>query len=451
MKKYDLIVVGSGAAGSIAAYFGAKYGFDVCLLDGKSKENIGDKVCGDGIGSEIFDFLKIPHPKPEEYLNAIRGAKLYPPDTNYPIHIKDKNQAGYVIDRLAFGQRLLNDAIDSGAKLVDKTHAISPILKEDKVTGVKIRSKTIEETELFADVVIDASGFHTQLRKQIEYPFIKKKIDSNDFIVCYREIIRLKNPVVQNLDYISIYLDNERAPGGYVWYFPRNEHEVNIGLGILDKFKHQLIDIYQQKVLKPLIGNEPYQKITGGSGLVSICKPLWTGVANGIMFAGDAAFQVNPITGGGLISSMQAGFYTIQAYKKATEFEKFDALALWEYNLLYQKTIGAEFAPLDLLRIALQKIPNENIDFTFKKSLISGEEITGITGTGELKVHLVPLLGKIIRGISKPNFLMDLNFIRTKMQEMKQLYSRYPDSPIYLENWIKEVKLLYKEVQQRFR
>jgi hypothetical protein len=168
------------------------------------------------------------------------------------------------------------------------------------------------------------------------------------------------------------------------------------------------------------------------------------------MFAGDAAFQVNPITGGGLISSMQAGFYTIQAYQNATEFEKYDALGLWEYNLLYQKTIGAEFAPLDLLRIALQKIPNANINFAFKKKLISGEEITGITGTGELDVPLIPLLGKIIRGISKPDFLMDLNFIRTKMQEMKHLYNNYPNSPSYLENWINKVNLLYEKVRQRF-
>ncbi|MHA1618380.1 MAG: NAD(P)/FAD-dependent oxidoreductase, partial [Promethearchaeota archaeon] len=181
-------------------------------------------VCGDGLGRQIFDFLKIPHPKKGEYLNIIDGAKIYPPDTRYPIVIKDSKQAGYIIDRLPFGQRLVEDAVKAGAHLYDQTHAISLIKDKNLVSGVTIRSKTIEEKELYANLIIDASGFHTQLRKQVDIPFLTRKIDPNDYIVCYREILHLKNPVVFDRKYISIYMDNIRAPGGYIWYFPRNEY-----------------------------------------------------------------------------------------------------------------------------------------------------------------------------------------------------------------------------------
>ncbi len=372
MKNFDLIIIGAGAAGCIAAYFGAKKGYKVCLIDGKPRKKIGDKICGDGIGSQIFDFLKIPHPRKGEYLNVIDGAKLYPPDTQNSITIKDKSQAGYIIDRLAFGQRLVEDAVKAGAILYDQTHVLSLIYTKEQITGVSIKSKTIDEDKLHANLVIDASGFHTQFRKQVDIPFLTKKIASTDYIVCYREILRLKNPAVFDQRYISIYMDNIRAPGGYIWYFPRNEYEVNLGFGITDKFKHHLLDYYKKYLYEPYIGNEPCTKITGGSGLVSVCKPLFTGVGNGILFVGDAAMQVNPITGGGLVSSMQAGYYAVKAFEKANEVEIYDTLGLWEYNLLYQKSIGAEFAAIDLLRLAFQKWPNNFLNFTLQKNLLLG-------------------------------------------------------------------------------
>ncbi|MHA1110057.1 MAG: NAD(P)/FAD-dependent oxidoreductase [Promethearchaeota archaeon] len=449
MNKFDLIIIGAGAAGSIAAYFGAKKGFNVCLIDGKPRDKIGDKICGDGIGSQIFDFLKIPHPKKGEYLNVIDGAKLYPPDTNYCLTIKDTKQSGYIIDRLVFGQRLVEDAVSEGAHLFDQTHAISLIYDKTQVIGVTIKSKTTEEKELYAKVVIDASGFHTQFRKQTDIPYLTKNIDPHDYIICYREILRLKKPIVFDLKYISIYMGNIKAPGGYIWYFPRNENEVNLGFGIADKYKHKLLDYYQKYVYKPFIGNEPCFKITGGSGLVSVCKPLWTGVGDGILFAGDAAMHVNPITGGGLVSSMQAGFFAVNTFEKAMDMEIFDTLSLWKYNELYQKSIGAEFAPLDLLRLAFQKWPNDFLNFTLKKQLITGEEVSGITATGEMSLPFRSALGKLIRGISKPNILLELNFLRKEMQEIKSLYMRYPSTPVYLKNWIKKVEFIYERVRKR--
>ncbi len=449
MKKFDLIIVGAGAAGSVAAYFGAKKGFNVCLLDGKPRKKIGDKICGDGIGSQIFDDLKISHPKKGEYINVVDGGKLYPPDTHYNLTINDRNKAGYIIDRLAFGQRLVEDAVLEGANLFDQTHAISLIFDKKQVIGVNVKSKTMEEQELYANVVIDASGFYTRLRKQVDIPFLTKKIDPRDYIVCYREILRFEKPVVFDQKYISIYIDHIRAPGGYIWYFPRNEYEVNLGFGIADKFKHHLLDYYQKYVYKPFIGDEPCTKITGGSGLVSICKPLWTGVGDGILFAGDAAMQVNPITGGGLISSMQAGFFAIEAFEKAMELEIFDSFGLWKYNQLYQKSIGAEFAPLDLLRLAFQKWSNEFLNFVLKKKLITGEDLSGITITGEISLPFSAVLEKIIRGISKPRVLFELNFIRKEMQEIKSLYSKYPSTPVFLKNWVNNVKKIYEKVRKR--
>ena len=114
MENFDIIVVGAGTGGSIAARFAAQKGLKVCLIDRKERNKIGDKICGDGVGCEIFDFLNINHPKNEELSCHIKGAKLYSPNLQKCIEMIDPKQAGYVVNRLEFGQRLLNECLEAG-------------------------------------------------------------------------------------------------------------------------------------------------------------------------------------------------------------------------------------------------------------------------------------------------------------------------------------------------
>ena len=58
-KTFDVIVVGAGTGGSTAARFAAESGLSVCLIDSKDRKEIGNKICGDAVGSEIFDFLRL--------------------------------------------------------------------------------------------------------------------------------------------------------------------------------------------------------------------------------------------------------------------------------------------------------------------------------------------------------------------------------------------------------
>ncbi|MCK4282196.1 MAG: NAD(P)/FAD-dependent oxidoreductase, partial [Candidatus Lokiarchaeota archaeon] len=139
-KSYDVIVVGAGTGGSTAARFAAQYGLDVCLIDSKKRDQIGDKICGDGIGTEIFEFLNINPPKGEELACHIKGAKLYSPNLKKCIIMLDPRQAGYVVNRLEFGQRLLNEAIDAGVRqFLDNTMALDLLYKNGTVNGIKVK------------------------------------------------------------------------------------------------------------------------------------------------------------------------------------------------------------------------------------------------------------------------------------------------------------------------
>jgi len=451
-KSYDIIVVGAGTGGSTAARVAAQNGLDVCLIDRKEKNQIGNKICGDAIGAEIFEFLNIPPPSGEELSCHIKGAKLYPPNMKNCLTLVDPKQVGYIVNRLEFGQRLLNEALDAGVKqLLDNTMALDLLYTNDYVSGLKVRLKNGEKVDLTAKLIIDASGVNSPLRKKIKSSIIEKEILKEDAILCYREIVKFSPQDQQVMDpgFISIILDQEKAPGGYIWYFPKNESSVNIGLGMFMDYKGQVKEFYQKNVFKQFIKTEKYEIISSGGGVAPVRRPLWSCSANGIMFVGDSGCHVNPLHGGGIDPSMRAGYFAAKMASEAIEEGNFSLNKLWNYNYKIMTTFGAEFASLDLLRRVLQKLSNDTLNFGLEKEMLSGDEILEISSTGNFNLSLLSLASKVIKGITNPKFLLDLNYLRIKMNDINKHYKNFPEDIENFETWKNKTKEIYEQIQTK--
>jgi geranylgeranyl reductase family protein len=450
-KSFDVIVIGAGTGGAIAAQFAAKNGLNVCLIDGKERDKIGDKICGDAVGAEIFEFLDIDPPKDKELSCLIKGAKLYPPNLKRCLTLVDPKQVGYVVNRLEFGQRLLNEALDAGVKqFLDKTIALDLLFKDSFVSGVKVKLKSGEKTDLLAKIVIDASGFHSPLRNKTKNPLIEKEISKEDTILCYREIIKFSNDdeLVKDPEFISIILDQEKAPGGYIWYFPKNLHSVNLGLGVFMDLKGKVKEYYQKNVFKDFIKTSNCEIISSGGGVAPVRRPLWSCADNGLMLVGDAACHVNPLHGGGIDPSMRAGFFAANVATEAIEENNCSLSKLWDYNYKIMNNIGAEFAALDLLRRVLQKLSNSSLNFGLEKELLSGDEILEIASTGNLNLSLLSIATKAIKGISNPKLLLDLNYLRLKMNEIIKHYKKFPKIIDQFEIWKNKTIQIYQNVEK---
>jgi len=450
-KTFDVIIVGAGTGGSIAARFAAKKGLKVCLIDSKEKKEIGNKICGDAVGNEIFDFLKINHPKAEELSCKIKGAKLYSPDLKKCIDLTDPKQAGYIVNRIEYGQRLLNEALDSGVELfMDTTMALGLVYSHNTVSGVKVKLKNNEKVDLLSKIVIDASGFYSPLRKTLKSTLIEKEILKEDSILCYREIVKFSPQAlnITNPDYISIILNREKAPGGYIWYFPKNQSSLNIGLGTFMNLKGKIKKLYHHNVFKEFIKTSKFEIISSGGGVVPVRRPLWSCTDNGVMLVGDAACQVNPLHGGGIDPSMRGGFYAANTAVDAIEKGDYSVNSLWNYNYNVMTSFGAEFASLDLLRMTLQILPNEDLNFALQQDLLSGEEILEISSTGEFELPVISLMTKALKGISKPNLLLDLNYLRIRMNEISKLYKNFPKNIENFEDWKGRAIQIYDKIKK---
>ncbi len=450
-KSFDVIVVGAGTGGTTAARFVAKKGLDVCLIDRKQKAKIGDKICGDAVGNEIFEILKINHPKNEELSCHIKGAKLYSPNLKKCITLLDPKQTGYVVNRIEFGQRLLNEALDAGVKqFLDKTMALDLLYKNGTVNGLQVKLKNGEKVNLNAKIVIDASGFYSPLRKKVKSSLIEKQVLKEDSILCYREIVKFspKDQEVKDPEYITIILDQEKAPGGYIWYFPKNESTINIGIGTFMEYRGKVKDLYKKNVFQEYVKTRNVDILSSGGGVVPVRRPLWSCADNGFMLVGDAACQVNPLHGGGIDPSMRAGYHAANSAIHAIEIGNNSINELWDYNYKVMTSFGAEFASLDLLRIVLQTLSNDDLNFGLERDLLSGEDVLEISSTGSLNLSLVDMAVKAFKGISRPNLLLDLNFLRIKMKEISKFYKNFPHKLTQFPEWKEKIIEIYDKINK---
>ncbi|MFX1411401.1 MAG: geranylgeranyl reductase family protein [Promethearchaeota archaeon] len=435
MNYYDIVIVGAGTSSTIAARFAALNGLKVCLIDANKKEEIGNKVCGDVVLASIFDFLKIDPPQGNEILSMKKVIKLYDSDLKHHLTV---NMPIYLVDRLRFGQKLLNDALDSGVtEFLDNSKVMDLIYKDGSVNGVVVRLKTGQKVTINAKIVIDGSGTHSIVRKKIKSDIIQNKISKDDLVICYREIIQFKDNLHPNLptDSLTVVFDPDNVPGGYFWYFPKSDTVANLGLGVLLNRKNNLKLIYQKFVLNKFLSKRNYKILSSGGDLVPIRRPLPSCADNGIMFIGDAGCHVNTASGGGIHTGMKAGYYAAMIAKNAIDAEDYSLKKLWEYNCLLMNDFGIGHATNDIARFLIQHSTTKDFKIIVKKKLIDDDELTQMYYGKIISPSIKKMLIKLFKGISKPKLLLKLNYLFKQMKHINRHYLQYPQDVSGYKNW----------------
>jgi len=452
LKKFDVVVVGAGTAGCLTAITTARAGLKVCLLDRKPREDIGEKICGDAVGKHHFDNLGMAYPKGEELGPRIAGVTIYSPDMNTVFRIKGEHLYGFILNRRMFGQRLLNEATDAGATLLDSTIITEPTLKDGFVTGVTAKNmRSQSTTQLQSKVVVDASGFNAVLRKKLPPQVgIDLHVDNEDIEVCHREIRQLKGEDDVDTDFLEIYLDMNVAPGGYSWIFPEGRNRVNVGLGVAMKegFPNPKTQLYARVLSKPRF--EGSTILNQGTWYLPTRRPLDCMTGNGVVVVGDAACQVNPIHGGGIGPSMTGGVAAGQVMVDALEKDDFSRAGLWQYNVRYMRVYGAKQAGLDIFRLfLLNSVGNEEINYGMRYKLITQEDVLKVTRGESLHLNITEKARRAFRGFGKLGMLIRLRDAANLLKKMKNLYQNYPELPAGFFEWQRKAQQIMEEANKR--
>lgn len=265
-NDYDLIVAGAGLAGTLAATMAARGGVSVLLVDRNEEKNVGRKTnwgwtCGDAVAASHIDYIEenlgVKFSSPELDL-PVDGVMALSPDLNsrYPFDGK-----GFSLNRPVFERKLLSIARSEKIDYMSKFEVTGPIVEDGFIKGITGRDQDGKNVEFRSKIVIDSLGVSTVLRRKLpENNFVDRMVDIDDIESTGRYIynfeLEKEDSNYYDSRYALIHLNNELAPGGYGWVFPKSNGKVNIGLGV----QKRALDIRNKKMgrndnLQTLIDN----------------------------------------------------------------------------------------------------------------------------------------------------------------------------------------------------
>jgi len=349
-KKYDIIVVGGGPTGSMAAFEAARAGNSVCVLE--KTRDIGYPVrCGEAVGHS--GLMQFTNPKKNWIASKIKSIQLVSPNKT-SVDINFKKETGYILNRRVFDYDLSKMAVDVGAEVYTKAYVEDLVIIDGCVKGVKVNLLD-ENIEILSDIVIGADGIDSRIGR---WGGLKTSVKMKDMESCVQYSVSNVNI---NQEQMRMYVGSEFAPGGYLWIFPKGDRSANIGIGISGKYsKEQSAKTYLDKFMK---NNYPDASIlTTVCGGVPCPKPMREPIGEGLMLAGDAAHQVNPMTGGGIISGMKGGTIAGIVASESIKSKDYSKNFLKKYPQRMLQDFGKNYERFYNIKLAVNQLNDDDLN-----------------------------------------------------------------------------------------
>jgi len=339
---YNAIIVGSGPAGSHAAYLLAKMGYQVLLIEGRKtpKQSIN---CSGIIGLEAFrefDLWEVP------ILNRINKFKFVSPSGKSFIY-QSNSALAFAVDRSVFDSYLTRRAIGAGASFLDESWVRKILIDENEVK-IYIQSKG-HSFELRAKVGVIAAGHGSSLVEMVGLKSPPRFVEAVQADVYGLE-----------LDFTEVYLGNKVAPGSFAWLIPLGNGKGLVGLTTeKNSFQHLQFLLHKLKAEKNIskVTNLQYSAIPLGL----IPKAF----ARRILVIGEAAGQVKTTTNGGIYYGMIGAEIAVKVLEKAFHQNLFDEEILHQYDQLWREKLGPEIRLGLKLRDIYSHLSDSKIDMLF--------------------------------------------------------------------------------------
>ncbi len=469
MVDYDIIVAGGGLAGTIAAQSIAHYsnqGMRILVIDRNpdhlpGRKSISGWVCGDAVSKEAVDYMsdriKVKWTEPE-IEHKVKGVMAFSPDRETSIPFDGD---GYMLNRQKLPEKQNERSQKMGIEFDFEVNLSGLLYDNGQVIGVQgLNMKTKQPYKKTSKIVIDATGISSMLRNGIKNSTkMEKKIDRRDVESTGRHIMYFdkgKEDLSEfDPNYCIIHLDQDIAPGGYGWVFPKGENKVNIGLGVektlLEKRNKRmgkqdnlssLIEEYLQRnvaIKNARLSEDPEDKNNAtGNFQVSVRRQNDCLVANGFMIVGDAAWMPKPLDAGGIGPALIAGTIIGKCAVEAIQEGDVTERGLWKYNKEFVNEYGYKTAGLEIFRSLIQTLTNDQISYGMKHFL-GNLDVEAISKGEHPDFSTLGKIGMMIRGALNKKLAEGLKFTTQQNQWLTKHYYDYPDSPEGFEKWRDEL------------
>ena len=266
-------VIGAGTAGLIAARELSMRGIETSVHD--QKRIPGSPASASGIFSiGGINSLNINYGK--SLTNTLYGARFHA--GKEMMEVRSKEPQAYVLDREELNSICIDEAEAAGAT----------IRLGRRVAGNELAKMSEEGVVIGADGAASAVASH----------FKMGSID--EFILTYKAEYRTR---IEDHEVVDLFFGGKHAPGFFGWLCPNSDSVMEVGIGV------RMRDGNAKAYFERFAGSEEIRRVLrgaeflrGGASMIPIrLRKKIVDDGKNVVLVGDAAGQVKPSTGGGIV------------------------------------------------------------------------------------------------------------------------------------------------------
>ena len=333
----EVLVVGGGPAGSAAAFWLARAGHEVTLVEKKGFPR--EKTCGDGLTPRAilqledmgFDFTV-------GEFHRIDGLRSYAGDRFVELHWPENSRFpdwGGVIRRLDLDAQVAALVAKEGVEVRDHTEAF-PVMVGGRLAAVDLaengdRQRVDPQVIVIADGSLSRFGRVLGTERRRDYPM---GLAARGYYTSPRSDDR----------FMESQLDLRDGSGatmpGYGWVFPLGDGTVNVGVGLLSTFTRWK-SVNTTDMMRDYVATAPgYWELSEEGklseprgGKLSMSLSVGPRVGRNWVVVGDAAGAINPWNGEGISYGYETGRLAAHHISQALQRDDLTLLPRYEQSL----------------------------------------------------------------------------------------------------------------------
>lgn len=366
--REKVAIVGAGTSGLLAAKDLASFGIPTIAYEQKTRLGYPQKASGivsiNGLHALGIDYAKA-------VTNTLYGVNIHA--GNAAMHIMSKKPQAHVLDRIILNEICYEESIAAGAKVVK---------------GVRVDSEMLKELHK-QNIIVGADGAISTVAKHFSMGSIKS------YILTYKAEFNVE---VENKKVVDLFFDRKLAPKFFAWMCPNAKDVLEVGIGVDSKHGNS------KKAFDNFMKLEDVaRRLSGGkmlNGYASVI-PMQTARSvvddkREVLLVGDAAGQVKPTTGGGIVFGGNAA----RLAARVIEGHVRRGTSLRDYERLFRKSFGAEMALHRVISKVYANLDVRGIELLIKVSRGMGLE-SFFAKYGDMDRPSLMLKRFLLRGFAK--------------------------------------------------
>jgi geranylgeranyl reductase family protein len=302
----DVLVVGAGPAGAAAGLAARRRGLDVLVVDKATFPR--DKTCGDGLTTAALRFLEqlgVDIRALPGYMPVRETVLVSPSGRQVSLPLPPDGDHAAVVPRVELDAAIVAKAREAGVEVRDGT----------PVTGIDVASDGVSvalgtDGTVRAGVVVAADGHYSFVRRSVR-PAAPPELGTWHAFRQYFQGVDDRR--------LWVLFEPDLLPG-YAWVFPLPGRRANVGFGVL---RHpgmsgkELNARWREVLARPIV-----RKVLGPDAEAEATHRAWPipasfeydALADGrVLYVGDAANVVDPLTGEGIAQAIETAVLAIDA------------------------------------------------------------------------------------------------------------------------------------------